>query len=318
MSPNDLNPASPHEEEIKMDEGWWASVLSEETKILERVEGEPDEVGTEEVEVPDVDWAYVRNIYESDEIIELEVTGYNRGGLLVQADNIQGFVPISHLVDMAGASTEEERKNRLTDYIGKVIELKVIECEPSMERIVLSERAAQAGKGKRKELFGSLGAGAIASGVVTNVTDFGAFIDLGGVEGLIHVSELSWGRVQHPSDVVRVGQKVETLVLQVCEQNSRVALSLKRLHTNPWYSLLDHYQPGDETTALITSITRFGAFARLPEGVEGLIHISSIELPDTEMSIDQVIQPGQTVAVQILHIDSERRRLGLGLVDFDA
>jgi small subunit ribosomal protein S1 len=319
MSPNDLNPASPHEEESRMDEGWWASVLSEETKLLERVEGDPDDIGTEEtIEVPDVDWAYVRTIYEGDEIIELEVTGYNRGGLLVQADKIQGFVPISHLVDMAGASTEEERKNRLNDYTGKVIELKVIECEPAMERIVLSERAAQAGKGKRKELFGSLGAGAIASGVVTNVTDFGAFIDLGGVEGLIHVSELSWGRVQHPSEVVRVGQKVETLVLQVCEQNSRVALSLKRLHTNPWYSLLDHYQPGDETTALITSITRFGAFARLPEGVEGLIHISSIELQDPDMSIDQVIQPGQTVAVQILHIDSERRRLGLGLVDFDA
>ncbi|MBI9051037.1 MAG: 30S ribosomal protein S1 [Anaerolineaceae bacterium] len=318
MSPNDLNPSTPLEEESKMDEGWWTSVLSEETKILEKVEGASTDVGTEEAEVPDVDWEYVQSLYENDEIISLEVTGYNRGGLLVQAENIQGFVPISHLIEMPGASSEEDRKNRLNDYIGKSIELKVIECEPAMERIVFSERAAQAGKGKRKELFGSLGAGAIASGIVTNVTDFGAFIDLGGVEGLIHVSELSWGRVQHPNDVVRVGQKVETLVLQVCEQNSRVALSLKRLHTNPWYSLLDHYQPGDETTALITSITRFGAFARLPEGVEGLIHISSIELPDAEMSVEQVIQPGQTVAVQILHIDSERRRLGLGLVDINA
>jgi small subunit ribosomal protein S1 len=318
MSPKDYEPTLSHDDERKIDEGWWASVLSEETKIMEQVDGEPYDIGVEEQAEPEVDWAYVRTVYENDEVITLEVSGYNRGGLLVQGENIQGFVPISHLVEMPGGNTEDERKKRMTDYIGKQITLKVIECEPTMERIVLSERAAQAGKGKRKMLFESLGPGSIASGVVTNVTDFGAFIDLGGVEGLIHVSELSWGRVQHPSEVVRVGQKIETLVLQVCEQNSRVALSLKRLHTNPWYSLLDHYQPGDETTALITSITRFGAFARLPEGVEGLIHISSIELPDPEMSIDAVIQPGQTVAVKILHIDSERRRLGLGLVDFNA
>ena len=318
MSPYDFDPASPQDDDQRIDEGWWASVLSEETKIMEQVDGEPYDIGVEEQAEPEVDWAYVRTVYENDEVITLEVTGYNRGGLLVQGENIQGFVPISHLVEMPGGNTEEERKKRMNDYVGKEMTLKVIECEPTMERIVLSERAAQAGKGKRKMLFESLGPGSIASGIVTNVTDFGAFIDLGGVEGLIHVSELSWGRVQHPSDVVRVGQKVETLVLQVCEQNSRVALSLKRLHTNPWYSLLDHYQPGDETTALITSITRFGAFARLPEGVEGLIHISSIELPDSDTTIDSVVQPGQTVAVKILHIDSERRRLGLGLIDFDA
>jgi small subunit ribosomal protein S1 len=318
MSTYDFDPSMPQNHDNKLDEGWWASVLSEETKVLDRVDGETFDIGEEETEEPEVDWVLVRRLYENDEVISLDVSGYNRGGLLVLGENIQGFVPISHLVEMPGATTEEERKRRLNEYVGKKISLKVIECEPAMERIVLSERAAQAGKGKRKELFGSLGPGALASGVVTNVTEFGAFIDLGGVEGLIHVSELSWGRVQHPSDVVRVGQKVETLVLQVCEQNSRVALSLKRLHTNPWYSLLDHYQPGDETTALITSITRFGAFARLPEGVEGLIHVSSIELSDPDKTIEQMIQPGQTVAVRILHIDSERRRLGLGLVDLDA
>ncbi len=151
-------------------------------------------------------------------------------------------------------------------------------------------------------------------GTVTNITDFGVFIDLGGVEGLVHVSELSWGRVQHPSDVVKVGSTVETLVLQVCEENCRVALSVKRLQTNPWELLAKEYKTGDILPATITSIMRFGAFARLEYGVEGLIHHSSIQAPDTK-EFQSVLHPGQTVNVEILHIDLDRRRLGLGLVN---
>ena len=153
--------------------------------------------------------------------------------------------------------------------------------------------------------------------MVTNVTDFGAFVDLGGVEGLIHVSELSWGRVQHPRAILQVGQKVQALVLQVSEENSRVALSLKRLQPNPWETLAKRYKPGDVIAAQISDILRYGAFARLEEGVEGLIHISSISLSPDQKDLENILRPGQIVQVRILHIDVDRRRLGLGLVNFE-
>ena len=155
------------------------------------------------------------------------------------------------------------------------------------------------------------------TGTVTNVTDFGVFVDLGGVEGLIHVSELSWGRVQHPSEVVKVGQCVQVMVLQVSEETSRIALSLKRLQVNPWDTLVEAHRPGDIVNARITSIMKFGAFARLDEGVEGLIHISSVPFPSGRRDINAFFHEGQSVQVKILHIDAERRRLGLGLVQIE-
>jgi len=296
----------------RIDEGWWASILADEDAFLPSVKEaiRPPEPATAE----SVDWQRALDLFEQDEIVALMVHGYNRGGLLVRGDGIQGFVPISHLVDMPTAATEEERKQILAAYQGRCLPLKVIECEPSQERIVLSERAAQAGEGTRKQLFECLQVGKVVRGTVTNVTDFGAFVDLGGVEGLIHVSELSWGRVQHPSDFVEVGQSVQVLVLQVNEENSRIALSLKRLNPNPWDELPRLYKPGDVTSGTITAIMRFGAFARLPEGVEGLIHISSITLPVRDGDLRSVFFEGQDVQVKILHIDSERRRLGLGLI----
>jgi small subunit ribosomal protein S1 len=202
----------------------------------------------------------------------------------------------------------------LNNYIGKTLHLKVIECEPDQERIVLSERAALAGDGRRRELFDTLKTGEIVNGTVTNVTEFGVFVDLGGLEGLIHVSELSWGRVQHPADILQIGDPVRALVLMVTEENGRVALSLKRLCPNPWDTLVETYQAGDVVEGVITSIMRFGAFARLREGVEGLIHISTIHLEPDERDIEAILQVGMTVQVKILHIEADRRRLGLGLV----
>ena len=268
-------------------------------------------------QVSKVDWDQVRDLYDHDEIVIMMVQGYNRGGLLVQGDNIQGFVPVSHLVEMPGGIDEEKRRQILASYIGRSLDLKVIECEPSQERIVLSERAALAGEGRRKQLFRALKNGEVVSGTVTNVTEFGAFVDLGGVEGLIHVSELSWGRVQHPCEVLHIGQVVQTLVLQVSEENARVALSLKRLQSNPWEMLVKRYKPGDVVPATVTTIMRYGAFARLDEGVEGLIHISSVTLPHGARELDKLIKSGQIVQVRILHIDAERRRLGLGLVTLE-
>lgn len=296
-----------------LDEGWWSAVLSDEESIV-APSREPANKTTPQPAVTVVDWDFVQGVYERDEIITLRVQGFNRGGLLVQGKGIQGFVPVSHLIEMPTSPNEDDRRIILADYVDRTIDLKVIECDASQERIVLSERAALAGEGQRRALFETLREGSVMKGRITNVTDFGAFVDLGGVEGLIHVSELSWGRVQHPSDYVNVGDQVRVMVLQLNEEISRIALSMKRLGPNPWETLVDRYKPGDIVPATVTSLTRFGAFARLEEGVEGLIHISSMKLPPHYRSINQYLDVGQDVTVRILHIDIDRRRLGLGLV----
>jgi small subunit ribosomal protein S1 len=297
-----------------LDEGWWDSVLADEENLEPEVQDGEARISLSTGALM-VDWEKVQSVFDHDEIVDLFVQGFNRGGLLVQGDNIQGFVPLSHLIDTSNELEEEERRTILTNYVGKTIKLKVIECEPSQERVVLSERAALAGEGSRKALFQTLKTGSIVNGVITNVTDFGVFVDLGGVEGLIHVSELSWGRVQHPSEILSLGQPIKVLVLQVSEENARIALSLKRLFRNPWESLAEMYTIGDIVTATITAITRFGVFARLEEGVEGLIHISSIQQGLGQKDLDNLFSTGQVVTVKILHIDIERRRLGLGLLD---
>lgn len=297
-----------------MDEGWWASVLADEVLIESENQDGENKLALSTGSLM-VDWEKVQAVFDQDEIVELFVQGFNRGGLLVQGENIQGFVPLSHLIETSNDIDEEERKKILSEYVGKMIKLKVIECEPSQERVVLSERAALAGEGSRKALFSTLKTGSIVNGIITNVTDFGVFVDLGGVEGLIHVSELSWGRVQHPGEILSLGQPVKVLVLQVSEENARIALSLKRLFRNPWESLAEMYSIGDIVSATITAITRFGVFARLEEGVEGLIHVSSLQQGSGQKDLETAFVNGQDVLVKILHIDIERRRLGLGLVD---
>ncbi|NPV77843.1 MAG: 30S ribosomal protein S1 [Anaerolineae bacterium] len=306
------------QEEIpEIDEGWWASILADEGETLSEANAGTAAQSEGSAGLVTVDWQLARQLYENDEIVVMKVYGSNRGGLLVTGNGIQGFVPISHLVNVPSGLDEEQRRARLASYIGQNLNLKVIECEPVQERIVLSERAALAGEGKRKQLFNSLKTGDLVEGVVTNVTEFGVFVDLGGVEGLIHVSELSWGRVQHPNEVLQVGKDVRALVLQVNEESARVALSLKRLYENPWETVVNRYHPGDILPATITKVVGFGAFARLAEGIEGLIHISSIPLPSDCKTIEQYLSQGQPVQVEILHIDAERRRLGLGLVNVE-
>lgn len=299
----------------QLDEGWWASVLADEESVNASQRAAAPKPVTANGSA--VDWQKAQTVFEGDEVVRLEVYGYNRGGLLVRGDGVQGFVPVSHLVEMPCNADGDERRNVLGNYVGRTLYLKVIECEPSQERVVLSERAALAGEGRRRELFHTLKPNEIVHGTVTNVTDFGVFVDLGGLEGLIHVSELSWGRVQHPSDILKIGDPVRALVLMVSEENGRVALSLKRLCPNPWEVLVQTYQPGDVVQARVTSILRYGVFARLKEGVEGLIHISTIQLPEEEREVTNYLKVEQTVQVKILHIDADRRRLGLGLVKIE-
>jgi small subunit ribosomal protein S1 len=207
--------------------------------------------------------------------------------------------------------TDVERERFLAEYVGKELRVKVIECVPEEGRVVFSERAARADAGRRTELFSSLRPGEIISGEVTNITDFGAFIDLGGVEGLIHISELSWGRVVHPSHVLRLAQKVDVQVLDVLPERCRIALSLKRLQPNPWETVGQRYTTNDIVSATITSVVSFGVFARLEEGLEGLVHVSEMNLNGA--TVRDTYTDGQTINVRILHLDPQHQRLGLSL-----
>jgi small subunit ribosomal protein S1 len=312
------------------DEGWWAAVLADEPLMDSEAERQPPILPAQDAQEKvitgdktkksgkifsgsSVNWNKIRRLFTNDEIIIMRVMSYNRGGVLVSAEDVHGFVPASHLIDIPADVSDDDREQYLTSYLERKISLKVIECDPEKERVVFSERAAQAEEGQRKHLLHTLTEGDVVSGIVTNVTSFGAFVDLGGLEGLIHVSELSWGRVAHPSDVIQVDEEVETIVLQVSEDQCRIALSLKQLTKNPWISLAENLSSGDVVDATITSIVRYGAFARLPEGVEGLIHISSINLPDGCKRLDGYLYEGQTVRVRVLNVDAEKRRLGLKL-----
>jgi small subunit ribosomal protein S1 len=298
----------------EIDEGWWDSVLAEE----ERYVAPP--IKREKVDVPakveepklNPDWNEVRDLYHEDRIVDLLVTGYNRGGVLVEGEGLYGFVPYSHLVEMAANPEKQNREDGLESYVGRKLRLKVIECAPEDGRVVFSERAALAEPGKRMDLFNTLKPGQTIKGTVTNITDFGVFIDLGGVEGLIHISELSWGRVSHPSQIVELGQDIDAQVLEISPERCRVALSLKRLLTNPWEKADTDFAVGQIVQAVITSIVSYGAFARLDAGVEGLIHASEMPL-DGGKTVRDIVHENQGVRVRILHVDAAHQRMGLSL-----
>lgn len=291
-------------------DSWWKAALSE---------GEAEYVGLEcpledgsspegnsldtHLEHPENEWEYVAGLYERDEIVSLKVVGCNQGGLLVQGEKINGFVPCSHL--LAGG--------RKKDYLHKMVSLKVIEYDQARCRVVLSERAAQAEPGTRIKLLDTLEEDTCIPGVVTTLTDFGAFVDLGGMEGLIHISELSWGRVDHPSDVVSVGDQLEVYILNIDREGNKVALSLKKMCENPWETIMDRYQPGQVVEAVVKNIVSYGAFVRLEEGVDGLIHVSELGDNGQDMSPWDILEENQRVKVEIIHLDPEEQRLGLSL-----
>jgi small subunit ribosomal protein S1 len=306
----------PRGEPPPLDESWWTALLAEEDKPHNSIAGgHPHSPAgpRKEARQVSVNWDKAREIYELDQTIRLQVTGYNRGGLLVEGGELQGFVPISHLVNMTGEKPEDERERLLSQYVRCALLLKIIECDPERGRVVFSERAALSEPGSRTHLLDALQPGEQVCGAVTNITDFGVFVDLGGLEGLIHVSELSWGRVRHPGDIVRLGERVEVYVINVDCERARVALSLKRLHKNPWETAEDRYEPGQVIEGTITSILPFGAFARLEEGLDGLIHVSEMGPIGETVKPADVVREGQQVRVRILQVDSDRQRLGLSL-----
>ncbi len=303
-----------------VDEGWWKSVLAEEghhashPAVRQHPQARPEarsEAGAEESNRVTPDWIQVKDLYLRDQIVNLQVTGFNRGGLLVEGEGLYGFVPFSHLIEMSGLDAADREKH-LEGYIGRALRLKVIECVPEDGRIVFSERAAQAEPGKRAELFHSLHSGEKVKGAVTNITDFGVFVDLGGVEGLVHISELSWGRVVHPSQIVQLGQTVEVQVLDLSPERCRVALSLKRLCPNPWLQFGSELEVGQVLPAAITSILSYGAFARIEIGIEGLIHASEMPM-EPGHAVKDFLREGQQVQVRVLHVDARHQRMGLSM-----
>lgn len=299
-----------------LDEEWWSAILAEEDGGQTVTIPSSHQV-TNEKNVPCqkvMNWQRARQLYQDDAITRLKVSGFNLGGLLVDNDDLQGFVPVSHLVDTCHSCSETEREKHLASYLGRCLMLKVIECDPERGRVVFSERAALAEPGSRTQLFVSLQPGMRIIGTVTNITDFGVFVDLGGVEGLVHVSELSWGRVRHPAEFVQLGETTEVYVINVDQSRNRVALSLKRLHPNPWESATSRYYPGQIVEARITSILPFGAFARLEEGLDGLIHTSQMGSKTNPEMPNEFLSEGQSVRVRVLQVDTIKQRLGLSLL----
>lgn len=259
---------------------------------------------------PSPGWDRAAKSYSEGSTLELKVVGYNRGGLLADLSDVRGFVPASQLLNFPRRVGEEERMNELARYVGKGMRLKVIELDRAHNRLILSERVANLPVSRAEQVINSIQSGQAIKGTVRNVTDFGAFVDLGGVEGLIHVSEMSWQRVNHPRDVCTPGSEIEVYVIDVNRDQRRVGLSLKRLHPDPWSLVALHYHVADIVDAVITNVVSFGAFARLPEGVEGLIHTSELA-EGSFLHPRDVVKEGQAVKVRIMNIEPTRQRIGL-------
>ncbi|HKV83709.1 MAG TPA: S1 RNA-binding domain-containing protein, partial [Ktedonobacterales bacterium] len=264
-------------------------------------------------------WRIAQEQYERGDLLEAEVIDHNKGGLIVNLEGIRGFVPISQILNLKREDTADnvETQTKLQGMVRRKLQLKIIEINRNRNRLILSERlAVQEWRAKRREeLLNELQIGEVRRGIVSNLSNFGAFVDLGGADGLVHISQLAWSRVNHPSEVLKVGQEVEVQVLSVDKEKKKIALSIKRAEVDPWTTVESRYQVGQLVKGSITKIAPFGAFARIEDGVEGLIHLS--ELPAGQQDPKALLREGQEVTVRILRIDADRRRLGLSIRQAD-
>ena len=275
----------------------------------------------------EVGWKTLQDAMDSDERVSGTIIGFNRGGAIVMTESVQGFVPMSQLATVSrerartaaqGAPGEadqgEEAPQEESTDIGRTIDLKVLELNRGRNRAILSERQAmqEVREERKAKLIDELTEGEVRQGRVTGISTFGAFVDLGGADGLIHISELSWSNVNSPGDIVSVGQEVDVMVLRVDAEQKKIALSLKRLQPEPWETIEERYEVGGVVDGVVTKLTDFGAFARVEDAVEGLIHIS--ELTTRIISHPrEVVREGDAVRLKVLRIEPERRRLGLSL-----
>ncbi|HZU69226.1 MAG TPA: S1 RNA-binding domain-containing protein [Ktedonobacteraceae bacterium] len=266
-------------------------------------------------------WRIAEEQYKNAELLKARVIDYNKGGLIVDVSGIRGFVPISQILNLkreevASGGDNQETAAKLASMKDKELQLKIIEINRARNRLILSERLAvqEWRQRRREELLDELKPGDIRRGIVSNLANFGAFIDLGGADGLVHISQLAWSRVNHPSEVLKVGQEVEVQVLSVDKDKKKIALSIKRAEVDPWTTVEQRYKVGQVVTGTITKIAPFGAFARIEDGIEGLIHLSELT-PGMDPKAN--LHEGQQLQLRILRIDADRRRLGLSLRQAD-
>ena len=258
------------------------------------------------------DWLVAEKMLESGEITVRKVVGFNKGGLLADFDHLRGFIPASHVVGLPRNMNEEQRNERLQQIVGQDLPVKVIEVERQRRRLVLSYRLAEREyrAGRKAQLFEELEVGLVVDGEVRSLRPFGAFVDIGGADGLLHVSEIGWTPVSHPRDVLKVGERIQVEVLRLDPERSRIALSRKRLLSNPWESIEERYKVNETILVTVTRVIDFGAFAQLEPGIEGLIHIS--ELADITVAEPlKMVTSGDRIPVKILRIHPDRQRIGL-------
>ncbi len=262
------------------------------------------------------DWDLAIKLLKSQDVYKTKIVGFNRGGVLAKLGHIRGFIPNSQLSREHQVKNKDNADKHFQSLVGKPATTKVIEVDRKRNRLIMSERAAsqEIREAKREKLLADLNVGDVCTGKVVNLANFGAFVDIGGIEGLVHLSELSWKRTNNPAEVLQVGDEVQVSILKIDEDMKRLALSIKRLQPDPWSLLDDHYRVGQLVEVTVTKITKFGAFARLDDEYElvGLIHISELSENHIE-NPHEILKPSQKVMVRIIRIDTEQRQLGLSL-----
>jgi len=265
-------------------------------------------------------WRSMQEQFEAGVIIEAPVIDHNKGGLIVDC-GIRGFIPISQIVDFPRRPQNDQPRDaaqeiaeKLQPFVGRRLRLKILEVNRKANRLILSEKVAlyEERREKRDELFSSLQVGQKVKGVVRSIAPFGVFVDLGGIDGLVHKSELSWNKVNNPETGYKVGDEVEAEVIDINHERGRISLSIRRLQPDPWHSTVADYKVGDVIEGTVTKLVNFGAFVRVRDGLEGLIHISELSQARVTHPSD-VVREGQTLKLKIISLDSERHRLGLSL-----
>ena len=252
-------------------------------------------------------WTRLEEAFNNAEIVTGIISGRVKGGFTVEIDHVRAFLPGS-LVDV--------RPVRDTGYLeGKPLEFKVIKLDQKRNNVVVSRRAVveQEFSAERSALMDNLQEGAVVRGTVKNLTDYGAFVDLGGIDGLLHITDMAWKRVKHPSEVVKVGDEIDVRILKFDRERSRVSLGLKQLGADPWENIARRYPPNTRVFGKVTNIADYGAFVEIEDGVEGLVHVSEMDWTNKNVNPAKVVHTGQEVEVMVLDIDEERRRISLGV-----
>lgn len=264
-------------------------------------------------------WEQVEAMQESAESFEGKIEGYNKGGLIVLVHGLRGFIPASQISMTRRNMVQGDTPDRWAKMIGESISVRIIEVDRARRRLILSERAAspETRQSLKERVIEGLEEGQVYTGRVTSVAEFGAFVNVNGADGLVHLSELSWERVQHPSEVLSVGQEVKVKVISVDKDKKRIGLSIRALQGDPWHTKAEGFKVGQLVEGTITRLTKFGAFARLEGDIEGLIHIS--ELSESRINHPkEAVKEGDVLTLRVIRIDADQRRIGLSLRKVDS